>query len=306
MAVQATLLVAAVVIAAKVYGDLSHNRNFLFAVALAFVPPLLVGAAFGGSRRTSRPDSEPDTFLDHLWQRIRPSPAQATLDRMCLIGAALLFLVALGYWFKQGRSNEAIVVNILSIVALFIAVYRLDRGRAVSAPVATDAPRLPVELAIVAAIVAFAAFMRLWQLDSVPFGVWYDEGETGLEALRIFNGIAYTPIGTYSTAQPVSVLLRHRLCLPLPGANAVLGTARAGSDRLAGCAGHVPALALHTGLAQRRHRRAHAGGVGLARGLQPLRHALQHRRAALRDHAHLLLALGAAHGHGWPALPGPD
>ncbi len=201
-ATQIFLLVVAVAIAAKVYSDLSNNRNYVYAIALAFVPPLLIGAAFGGSRRTSRPDSEPDALLNNLWQHMQPTATQVTIDRLCLVAGGLLSVVALAYWFKPGRSNEAIVVNILSIFLLFVAVYRLDRGRAIAAAPAVGAPRLPVELLIVIVIVAFAAFMRFWQLDTVPFGIWFDEGETGLEALRIFNGIAYTPIGTYSTANP--------------------------------------------------------------------------------------------------------
>ncbi len=37
------------------------------------------------------------------------------------------------------------------------------------------------------AIILLALFLRLWQFDSIPFGVWYDEAEAGLQARRWLN-----------------------------------------------------------------------------------------------------------------------
>ncbi len=47
---------------------------------------------------------------------------------------------------------------------------------------------------LLAAIVLPAAFVRLWRLDSLPFGVWYDEAEYGLQALRILNDPQFRPV----------------------------------------------------------------------------------------------------------------
>lgn len=196
------LLLAALAVAAKVYLDLAQNRNFVQSVALAFVPPLLIGAVLGAARTVSRPDNEPDSYADLLHRRDKAAPAQQALDWLCVVLSAVLASIAMVYWFKPGKTNEAIVVNILSIVVLFIALYRADRGKATAAAAPGDAPTWPVEIAIVLVIIAAGAFLRFWQLQTIPYGVWFDEGETGLEALRIFNGMPYTPIGTYSTANP--------------------------------------------------------------------------------------------------------
>lgn len=45
-----------------------------------------------------------------------------------------------------------------------------------------------------AAIVAVAALFRLWRFDDLPFGVWYDEAEHGLQALRILDNEQFRPI----------------------------------------------------------------------------------------------------------------
>jgi streptogramin lyase/4-amino-4-deoxy-L-arabinose transferase-like glycosyltransferase len=43
-------------------------------------------------------------------------------------------------------------------------------------------------------ILAVAALFRLWRFDALPFGVWYDEAEHGLQALRILDSEQFRPI----------------------------------------------------------------------------------------------------------------
>ncbi len=43
-------------------------------------------------------------------------------------------------------------------------------------------------------IVMIALFMRLYQFNSLPFGIWYDEAEAGLQARRILAESSYRPI----------------------------------------------------------------------------------------------------------------
>jgi 4-amino-4-deoxy-L-arabinose transferase-like glycosyltransferase/sugar lactone lactonase YvrE len=52
---------------------------------------------------------------------------------------------------------------------------------------------LPGSLAL-AAILLLAFFLRVVRLDSLPFGVWYDEAEYGLQALRILNDPNFRPV----------------------------------------------------------------------------------------------------------------
>ena len=44
------------------------------------------------------------------------------------------------------------------------------------------------------AIVLLAAFFRLYRFDVLPFGVWYDEAEYGLQALRILENPQFRPV----------------------------------------------------------------------------------------------------------------
>jgi 4-amino-4-deoxy-L-arabinose transferase-like glycosyltransferase len=48
-----------------------------------------------------------------------------------------------------------------------------------------------VELVVV---IALALFMRLYSFGSIPFGVWYDEAEAGLQARRMLQEPAYRPV----------------------------------------------------------------------------------------------------------------
>lgn len=51
-------------------------------------------------------------------------------------------------------------------------------------------------LGVLAVIVLLGAGLRLWNLDGMPFGTWYDEAANGLEAIRILREPAYRPIYT--------------------------------------------------------------------------------------------------------------
>ena len=55
---------------------------------------------------------------------------------------------------------------------------------------------------ILMAILVVAAFVRLYNLDSLPFGVWYDEAVNGLEAQRILEDSRYRPIYMRPTNSP--------------------------------------------------------------------------------------------------------
>ncbi len=201
--VQVLLVVCAALVTARVYLDMRAGRDFVVAVALAFLPLVLIGTAFAGSRRMSRPDDEPDLSLDGLWIRTKATSAQHALDILYLVAGCALALVSLAYWLRPGKSNDALVLNSLSVVLLFLALYRLERGRAVAgAREAADAPPRLVEIGALLLIVGVGAVLRLWQLEWIPYGVWFDEGVSGQEALRFLKGMPFTPMGTYTSNNP--------------------------------------------------------------------------------------------------------
>jgi 4-amino-4-deoxy-L-arabinose transferase-like glycosyltransferase len=63
-----------------------------------------------------------------------------------------------------------------------------------AADAADDAPVTRSEVATLAAITLVAGGLRLWQLDSLPMGLWRDEARHGLVALRILNEPDYRPV----------------------------------------------------------------------------------------------------------------
>ncbi len=173
-------------------------------VALAFPPLMLLGAALAGERRTSRPEAEPDVFEDTTMQQSVSVSTWRSLGYACLVCGVFLSVIATTYWFKQDRPNEAFFVNALSLALIFVGAYRMEGGRAVARTpvVVSDAPHPLAETAIVLAILLVGGFLRTWQLTMIPYGVWFDEGQTGLEALRILSGIPFTPMGTFQAANP--------------------------------------------------------------------------------------------------------
>ena len=75
--------------------------------------------------------------------------------------------------------------------------FLLDRGVRLRAPGApSPAPDLSTRqtLAWLALILGIAAFFRLFRFDSLPFGTWYDEAESGLQAMRILGDANFRPI----------------------------------------------------------------------------------------------------------------
>ena len=75
--------------------------------------------------------------------------------------------------------------------------FLLDRGVRLRAPgEPSPAPDLSTRqtLAWLALILGVAAFFRLFRFDSLPFGTWYDEAESGLQAMRILADANFRPI----------------------------------------------------------------------------------------------------------------
>lgn len=71
-----------------------------------------------------------------------------------------------------------------------------------------DTAHFPVGWQVLAwvIILATAFFLRLWRFDELPFGIWYDEAENGLQALRILEGEKFWPIFVGSIHAPAHYL----------------------------------------------------------------------------------------------------
>jgi len=75
------------------------------------------------------------------------------------------------------------------------------------------------DIVVLIAILIIAAFVRLYHLGSLPFGVWYDEADNGLWALRIVEDSNYRPIYVESTNLPAHFLYLVALSFKLFGVN---------------------------------------------------------------------------------------
>ena len=87
-------------------------------------------------------------------------------------------------------AKEALPFYVLSIVIFALAILVFDR-------IALKRPHISRwETLALAAIILLALALRLYRLDSIPPGMWGDEANDGLEALRVLSGQFSTPFTT--------------------------------------------------------------------------------------------------------------
>lgn len=135
--------------------------------------------------------------------------------RWWLVGALLLAALALAVlsWNSFNADYPSSTVawwqSIASVTLVLLAAacvdWRSPTGRKQSDDPwsATALPAHPLTVssspawraaAVLAAILLLAAALRLVQLNSLPFGIWYDEAQHGLQAQRILNDPSYRPV----------------------------------------------------------------------------------------------------------------
>ncbi len=107
--------------------------------------------------------------------------------------AVALALAALATWrfYELPPDNLAWTLHLASLAALIVAAYAFDARRDLAASRDTWS-RWEVVAGV--GILALAILLRVYRLNELPFGIWYDEAEYGLEALRILDDPAHRPI----------------------------------------------------------------------------------------------------------------
>ncbi len=108
-----------------------------------------------------------------------------------LIAAAFAMeLFALVIWAGTTSSNLAWVLHLAAGPAFLLGVWRATRTRL--------APLLgtwsSIDTLVVAVLCVLSLIPRVWQLSTVPEGIWFDEGLRGIEALRIAADANYRPV----------------------------------------------------------------------------------------------------------------
>ena len=93
------------------------------------------------------------------------------------------------------------VFHLISIALLILSIAWVDRAKN-QGKKNNSSPWSWLEIGILTAIFAIAAFMRLYRFNQIPFGTWYDEANAGLEALKILNQPGYLPVFSQSISMP--------------------------------------------------------------------------------------------------------
>lgn len=143
--------------------------------------------------------------------------------RVLLVGAVLAELVCLTF-FAVGRLRSlAWLLHALAVVLVLAGLSRRSQP--------AERRLLPgwarVDTLTLGGLVLAALAVRLWNLSTIPEGLWFDEAQRGLEALRILTELGYRPIfaaGTlqeptglwYLMAPLLAVFGRDALALRLP------------------------------------------------------------------------------------------
>lgn len=138
-----------------------------------------------------------------------------------IIGLGLLGLAittsaySLVFFPNSAQAASAWQLYFASLASLISSAYVLF-------PATVTRPRWSRALIGWAAItLCIAAFMRFYRLDSLPPGIWFDEADIGLKALRILNEPDYRPVIVDTTNPPAHIFYLVAFSFKLFGVNIV-------------------------------------------------------------------------------------
>ncbi len=205
-------LLALALVSCGLWG-LYHFEQYM----LGFLP-LLAGLALLGiaypclvenviaQRKAQRRQAEQETLSlgdpYRLRQEDRPAPAELPPWRRwaphTLVLAGVAFAAG-AFFLWWGRENQALpfLPLVYGMLLSGIGVYLLDRRRGVRFWGPDDIFDL-WEIPFLGVILALAIYLRFWQLDRIPEGIWFDEAQFAMEARRILTGAPYSPMTAYS------------------------------------------------------------------------------------------------------------
>ncbi len=132
------------------------------------------------------------------------------------------------------------MLYLLSMLLLVLSAFLLDGANKGGLPKKQN--RISTEHIILFAILSLALFLRIYKLDQIPFGLWYDEADNGLSALRLINDPGYFPLFAESTNLPAHFIYLNALAIKLFGSSVfalrlvsvIFGVATVGAGYFAG------------------------------------------------------------------------
>jgi hypothetical protein len=125
----------------------------------------------------------------------------ATFVALTLCGG--LAVIALGLFGEGIQLRTAWYLYLASIVTFLLTVY-LAFHQPIISP--THLPSRRATLVVLCLILFLAAFLRLYHLDTIPYGVWYDEADNGLQVRRMIQEPSWRPVYVPNTNLPAHFL----------------------------------------------------------------------------------------------------
>ena len=206
-------LVASVVVGVALGGQLALDAGHSWSALTLFVAAV-TGWAWLQARTSHTTLLGKPAYMPALPELLAAQPSQAgirlgafTRSHVLSVLGALLGAAAVGLavwnWLVLDvtKAGDGDWLRYVATVLLFLTgalVIELGRPRTSRCgdKADTKAGSQQAVTWVLAAIVALAAGLRLWNLDGLPFGTWYDEAANGLETLRILREPTYRPIYT--------------------------------------------------------------------------------------------------------------
>lgn len=130
------------------------------------------------------------------WPEATVSRKRATT--LLLAAAAASSLYSLSLFDRTPRSNAAWLPYLLSLLLLIAAFWVLEGAPSVQRLRLEALRHRWAEIAILALIVVAGAFVRLYQIEAIPSGLFFDEAINGLDARRVLEEGVY-PISFHPT-----------------------------------------------------------------------------------------------------------
>jgi DNA-binding beta-propeller fold protein YncE/4-amino-4-deoxy-L-arabinose transferase-like glycosyltransferase len=153
-----------------------------------------------------RPDEKPEP--------IQPLSARLSRVNVALVALGLLLVcLSLACFARNVHTNQGLILWLAGLALFFLGCAR-----------ASLRPDFRISLKEVVAlglILALAAFMRLYQINSIPSGLYLDEGDLGLTGLRLIERGVYTPFTQTATGHPTLFLYVLGLASKLWGTSAL-------------------------------------------------------------------------------------
>ncbi len=112
--------------------------------------------------------------------------------RSGLITGFLAVILAVLSFIQFDNDNPLLapwVFYIISMLLLVLSAYLLDGEE--KDVLTKKKSRISTEHIILLGILSLAFFLRIYRLDQVPFGLWYDEADFGLNAKQITSGTRF-------------------------------------------------------------------------------------------------------------------